>query len=234
MKQIQVFVRHCFYSPNTELRGHSRPSWFDKAAVFQNLLDTTDHNLADIHVVYDEHFGKLEETFLSKFENVTVINAGNEAQSFLKTLELVFSYDFDDETIIYLLEDDYLHKPNWSPILLEAFTLPVEYASLYDHLDKYIGKQYRTLSSQIFATKSCHWRTSPSTTNTYASRYLRLKEDKAIHKHYSESAQKGVSRDHEKFVYLGKSGRRLVTSIPGYSTQCDDFLLSSRFFNTTV
>jgi hypothetical protein len=121
MKQIQVFVRHCFYSPNTELRGHSRPSWFDKAAVFQNLLDTTDHNLADIHVVYDEHFGKLEETFLSKFENVTVINAGNEAQSFLKTLELVFSYDFDDETIIYLLEDDYLHKPNWSPMKPSPF-----------------------------------------------------------------------------------------------------------------
>ena len=233
-KPIQVFVRHCFYSPNTELRGHARPTWFDKAAVFENLISTTDHSLADIHVVYDEHFGGLQDSFLKSYKKITVINAGNEANSFLKTLDLVYSSDFSDETIIYLLEDDYLHRPNWCSILLEGFLLPIEYVSLYDHLDKYVGKQYKSLSSQLFATKSCHWRTTPSTTNTYASRFSRLKEDKAIHKHYSESAQKGVSRDHEKFVYLGKSGRRLVTSIPGYSTQCDDMQSPTYDWSTLI
>ena len=37
----------------------------------------------------------------------------------------------------------------------------------YDHLDKYKLPQYKELKSQIFVTKSCHWRTVPSTTFTF-------------------------------------------------------------------
>lgn len=217
--KIQVFLRQCFYSPNTTLPNRRRPEWFDKIKVFENLKRTIDPNIAKLNIVYDEHFGPLKDTFLSKEENVHIINCGSEAGSFLKTLEIVEKSQFDDDTIIYFLEDDYLHRENWCNILLEAFTLSTNYVSLYDHLDKY--KDYPDLTSKIFCTNSVHWRTVPSTCNTYAVKVKQLKQDMDIHKHYSAASIDGISMDHAKFVHLGSIGRVLITPMPGYSTHCD-------------
>lgn len=217
--KIEVFLRQCFYSPNSALPNRKRPEWFDKVKVFENLKRTINPELANLNIIYDEHFGPLEETFLEKENNVQVINCGNEAGSFLKTLEIVESSNYDNETIIYFLEDDYLHRENWCEILVEAFTLPVHYVSLYDHLDKYLD--YPDLTSKIFHTESVHWRTVPSTCNTYAGKLRHLRDDMGIHKHYSAASPDGISMDHSKFVHLGNVGRTLVTSIPGYSTHCD-------------
>ena len=220
--QVQVLLRHCFYSPNTALRGHARPLWFDREKIFNNFLATIDPAVVDYTIVFDEYFGSIQETFLKGQSKVVTISAGNESSSFLQTLDLALDSGFSGDTIIYFLEDDYLHRPGWPKILLEAFTLPVDYVTLYDHRDKYVLAQYSNLKSHLFQTSSVHWRTTPSTTNSYAMKLEDLRRDRAIHKHYSASAQKGVTRDHEKFLYLGKCGRTLVSSVPGYSTHCDD------------
>jgi hypothetical protein len=217
--KIQVFLRQCFYSPNTALANRQRPEWFDKVKIFENLKRTINPELAQLNILYDEHFGNISETFLSSEKDVRIINCGNEATSFLRTLEIVESSGFDDDTIIYFLEDDYLHQENWCEVLIEAFTLPIHYVSLYDHLDKYMD--YPDLVSKIFHTNSVHWRTVPSTCNTYAAKMGQLKEDMHIHKHYSAASPDGISMDHAKFVHLGNVGRTLVTPMPGYSTHCD-------------
>ena len=219
--KIQVFLRQCFYSPNSALSNRERPEWFDKVKIFGNLKKTIDPELANLNIIYDEHFGSISETFLSKEDNVQIINCGNEASSFLRTLEIVENFGFTDDTVIYFLEDDYLHQKNWCEVLLEAFSLPVQYVSLYDHLDKYM--HYPDLTSKIFHTNSTHWRTVPSTCNTYAAKFGQLKEDMDIHKHFSAASPNGISMDHAKFVHLGNMGRTLVTSIPGYSTHCDQY-----------
>lgn len=217
--KIQVFLRQCFYSPNSALTNRKRPEWFDKVKIFENLKRSINPELAQLNILYDEHFGNISETFLSSEKDVRIINCGNEASSFLRTLEIVENSGFDNDTIIYFLEDDYLHQENWCEILLEAFTLPIQYVSLYDHLDKYMD--YPDLISKIFHTKSVHWRTVPSTCNTYASKMGQLKEDMHIHKHYSAASPDGISMDHAKFVHLGNIGRTLITPMPGYSTHCD-------------
>jgi len=219
--KIQVFLRQCFYSPNSALSNRERPEWFDKLKIFENLKRTINPEIANLNIIYDEHFGSISETFLSKEENVQIINCGNEAGSFLKTLEIVENSGFNDDTVIYFLEDDYLHQENWCEVLLEAFSLPIQYVSLYDHLDKYM--HYHDLTSKIFYTNSTHWRTVPSTCNTYAAKFDQLKEDMHVHKHFSAASPDGISMDHAKFVYLGNMGRTLVTPLPGYSTHCDQF-----------
>ena len=219
--KIQVFLRQCFYSPNTVLANRQRPEWFDKVKIFENLKRTINPELAQLNILYDEHFGNISETFLSSEKDVQIINCGNEATSFLRTLEIVESSGFDDDTIIYFLEDDYLHRENWCEVLIEAFTLPIHYVSLYDHLDKYMD--YPDLTSKIFHTNSVHWRTVPSTCNTYAAKMGQLREDMHIHKHYSAASPDGISMDHSKFVHLGNVGRTLVTPLPGYSTHCNQF-----------
>lgn len=120
-----------------------------------------------------------------------------------------------DETIVYLLEDDYLHQPNFCRVLMEGVQLS-DYVTLYDHLDKY--KDYPDLVSKIMLTETCHWRTTPSTTNTYACKFSVLKRDLEIHKEFSRD--RDISDDNGKFLRLGG----LVSSIPGYSTHCDAYM----------
>jgi hypothetical protein len=88
-------------------------------------------------------------------------------------------------------------------------------------LDKYIDSGYDNLESKVFFTNSCHWRTVPSTCNTYAGKLRQLNQDMVIHKHFSAASPDGISMDHAKFVELGRHGRRLITPMPGYSTHCD-------------
>ena len=91
--------------------------------------------------------------------NVEVINYGFEAGSFSKTVDIAVGLDAPDDTIVYFLEDDYLHRPGWCDFT-GAFKLPTNYVSLYDHLDKYIDKGYDDLVSKVLVSKSVHWSSS--------------------------------------------------------------------------
>jgi len=218
-KPIEIFVRHCLFSEISH--NKERISHFSKLGCFENLLSTIDRELANVTFFLDVAGQKSPEHFLlsQSEDKVITFDGGTETASFLYLLDYVNEKSFFSDKIIYFLEDDYLHRPDFCEVLLEAFTLPVDYVTLYDHNDKYFFKEYEDLNSKIFATPSCHWRTTPSTTNTYAMRYKTLKEDLEIHKKFSQGRK--VSQDHKKFLELGERGRTLVSSIPGWSTHCE-------------
>jgi len=116
-----------------------------------------------------------------------------------------------------------VHRDGWSEILLEGFTLPIHYVTLYDHRDKYT-EAYKDLMCKLLYTQSVHWRPTPSTTQTFATLFKTLKEDLHIHKQYSTNTE--PSQDHYKFMNLRKQGRYLISSVPGYSTHAHRDLLS--------
>jgi hypothetical protein len=215
MEKIEVFLRHCYYSKIQEQPNKERPEWWNKQKVFQNFKNTHNSETTNYTIIYDEFYGKIEDTFLSQEENVHIINAGGEAKSFLRTLEYVLQKDFDDDTIIYFLEDDYVHRPNWDVIIQEGFNLPVSYVTLYDHRDKYT-EMYSDLMSKILITENSHWKPVPSTTNTFATKFKTLKEDKKIHYQYSFNVE--PTADHQKFLDLNQRGKYLISCLPGYST----------------
>lgn len=221
-KKIEVFLRQCYYSRTHELPDRIRPEWFSKSKAFDNFKKTIDPRLANYTIVYDEYFGKIENTFLSQEEGVKIINCGNECDSFLQTLEIIKNCNFSNGTVVYFLEDDYLHRPNWCNILFEGFTIPrTDYVTLYDfNMFINIG-----CYSEIFTSKSTHWRAIPGTTNTFATTYKTLMEDYETHKKYSTYIKQGnnehqFSRDRDKFLELSENGRRIISPIPGYSTHC--------------
>jgi hypothetical protein len=117
------------------------------------------------------------------------------------------------------VEDDYLHRPGWIEVLKEGFSLPADYVTLYDHRDKYFYPMYRTLDARLFVTKSCHWRTTPSTTNTFAARFGTLMQDLALQRRFSKG--RSITEDHRKFCTLGKKGRVLISPLPGWSTHVE-------------
>jgi len=124
------------------------------------------------------------------------------------------------------LEDDYLHRKEWIDILLEGFEyIGADYYTLYDHPDKYSLPMYENLQSKIIATPSVHWRTTPSTTNTYACKFSILKKHFDIHIKYCDLVEKWT-KDHIKFTHLWNEGSNLVSCIPGYSTHVEGNMLS--------
>jgi hypothetical protein len=222
--KIELFVRHCNFSDishhKKRLRGFSRQK------CHENLLSTLDPKRVNVTFLLDTfHPGErhfvLDQTEFSVIE----IKEGTETGSFLHLLNHVVSLKLKPETIVYFLEDDYLHREGWVDVLLEAFAIPeASYVTLYDHRDKYFLPMYKDLTSKIFHTSSCHWRTTPSTTNTFAMRYSTLMKHLPIHRQFSSCRK--ISADHEKFLELGRQGAILISSIPGWSTHIESNLVS--------
>jgi hypothetical protein len=216
---IQVFVRHCHFS---SISQHKK-RWpnFSREKCHQNLLQTIDLQRASVTFLLDTyhqkglHFLEKETAFPIK-----KISEGTESGSFLRLLDHIETLKLDPETILYFLEDDYLHRAGWLDVLIEGMQLPgVDYVTLYDHKDKYFLPMYEQLRSKIFVSPTCHWRTVPSTTHTFAVRWKRLKKDLAIHRKYSVGRK--ISQDHEKFSFLTRGGATLISPMPGWSTHAE-------------
>ena len=221
---IRVFQRHCNFSSNSH--NKPRPDWFDREKIFDSFVSTLDERV-DYTAFHDSGNGEIEDHFLNT-KNVNKISkkGGNDAQSFLNLLNHVIEQNYSDDDIIYFLEDDYLHKPGWIDILSEGFKyIGADYYTLYDHPDKYQLPMYENLQSKIIATPSTHWRTTPSTTNTYACRFKTLKKHFDIHVNSCDLVEKWT-KDHDKFINLWSIGSNLVSSIPGYSTHVEGNMLS--------
>lgn len=226
--KIQVFARHCLFS---DASAHKkRLPHFNREACYRNLLDTTDPDRVDITFLLDVAKGPRSNHFLKNETRYPVleINAGTEAQSFLMLLDHVEKLDLPPDTILYFLEDDYLHRHHWVDILEEGFQLKTEYLTLYDHRDKYHLPMYDNLTSKISFTPSCHWRTTPSTTNTFATRFSTLKKHLPIHRRFSTGLK--ITADHEKFLTLQKQGATLISPLPGWSTHaCEPNVIAPCF-----
>jgi hypothetical protein len=217
--KIKIFIRHCNFSSNSV--GKSRHDWFSREKIWKNLKKTIDKN-TEITVLFDGEPN--EEHFLyhdKEGYNLVCKPGGNDGKSFLNLLEYLQTQTFDKNDIIYVLEDDYIHKPGWCKILREGFEyIGVDYITLYDHNDKYWLPMYDNLVSKIVCTPSTHWRTVPNTTNTYACLAPTLIRDMPIHLQYCD-LEKGYTRDFDKFAHLEQLGKTLISPIPGYSGHCE-------------
>ena len=139
---------------------------------------------------------------------IEVSNHGN-AQSFREAYEYALN-NYNDDTIIYFVEDDYIHKPGFIEALNEAFSLNIEFVSLYDHPDK-----YNSVPKTLIHTKNIHWQFVISTTMTFAARVKTLRKCKNI---FWGLTSGNHPYDHDIFSNLNKMGKYLITPIPGFAT----------------
>lgn len=214
---IEIFVRHCHFSNASSHK--KRPEGFSKEKCYQNLLNTLKgEKKVNVTFFLDTFYQMENKHFILEQDQYPVIEIkeGNEGGSFCRMLEHVLARSFSPDTIIYFLEDDYLHREGWLFILREGIAIPdVDYVTLYDHRDKYFHPSYKGLQSELFLTPSTHWRTTPSTTNTYAMKHKTLKRDQDLHFQFSKD--KKISEDHAKFCALYDQGAKLISPIPGWS-----------------
>ena len=217
--KIHTLIRHCKISSN-ETRPKNRPNWFNREAIYDTFIKSID-NRVDVTILFDgdasSHFIKSKAT-----ANIVEKKGGGDSRSFLNLLEYTVQQPYADDDIIYFLEDDYFHRIGWVDILIDGIeNITADYYSLYDNKDKYFLPMYSNLQSTIIATNKSHWRTTPSTTNTYAMLFSTLKKHYEHHVKFCDLSIGGWTRDHDKFLYLWSIGSNLVTSIPGWSTHCE-------------
>jgi len=236
---VHTFVRHCRESGVSA--GKRRPPWFDRALFLDALSRTAGEH--PVTVFYDEGLAPGGEERLAgiaaRAPRVRVERGrhGSEAASFSALLRRVADdASLPDSDVVYLAEDDYLHLPGWPEALVDALCpgpaggnaagggAYAHYASLYDHPDKYDPAVYSPLTA-LAARASGHWRTAPSTTNTYACLLGTLRRDLDTHLAHSAPPRQ-VSSDHEKFLALWGAQRALVTRVPALATHAEAGMLS--------
>ena len=221
---IRVFHLHCNFSALSQ--NKTRPEWFDREKLFDSFMSTLDERV-EYTAYHDSGNGEIKDHFLSKKDvNKISEKGGSGSQSFLNLLNYVIKQDYLDDDIIYFVEDDYLHKPGWVDVLLDGFEyIGADYYTLYDHPNKYYPGMWDKLPSYLMISPSAHWRTTVSTTNTYACMFKTLKQHFDIHVQYCDLVENWV-KDHQKFTHLWDIGSNLISCIPGYSAHIEEGMLS--------
>ncbi|MDA9309657.1 hypothetical protein N9Q43_00365 [bacterium] len=160
---------------------------------------------------------------------ILYVEKGNGAATFNLALDEALTYD--DDEIVYFIENDYLHKPGSQKIIQEAFELGASFVSLYDHPDKYMvpskgGNPYcegGAEDTRVYLTDSCHWKITNSTTMTFAAKVSTLKRCEPILRKWTSGTHPD---DFQMFLELRKNNELLVTPLPGYSTHGETAWLS--------
>lgn len=159
---------------------------FSKILCLDNLLSTFP-NYRMICIADncdDETISLLEKKNFYHFESTKL----GQIHSFRHLIRYAIQ-NFDADDVVYVIEDDYWHLENSNTILDEGLGV-FDYVALYDHPDKYADFKYsknpyvtdRHLSeaTQIYRGKHVLWRTTNSTTHSFACKVLTLRDDSYI------------------------------------------------------
>lgn len=204
-------------------RGEDQIPWVNNTICLMNFLKVFPNTNITIVAdnVLDETFEFLKSITKYKLLRASLGNCG----SFNYILNLALQED--DDTIIYFVENDYLHLPFSKEILLEGFTLPIDYITLYDHLDKYTDYPpvfgFGGEETRVLLTKSTHWKLVSSTCMTFASKVKTLKEDESIFRNHTKGS---IPEDCGLFNALKNKSRKLINPLPGMATHCVKSYLS--------
>lgn len=230
-KKLIVINRHCAFS--TVSAGKARPHWFSRERCFDSLQSP---QIDKFVVMFDEARGSIKDHFLperfnkiSNDKELILFRNGTEGGAFCEVLDYIVSLSVNENDIIYVVEDDYLHLNNYVGGLLEGADAAQQVSEYgfwtgYAHADKYDKDVYPNLKVQILHTQSLFWQTTPSTTNTYAGNLKSWKHFYELQRSFSHNHL--ISRDHDKFIAIWKSGGALVSAIPPFSTHCEPAYLS--------
>ena len=169
-------------------------------------------------------------SMIQKYQsNIEIVSVGHGAGTFNLALDKALTYNEDE--IVYFLENDYLHKPNSQKILQEGFSLGAAFVALYDHPDKYLdpilgGNPYCEgggEDTRVYLTDSSHWKITNSTTMTFASKVSTLKRVESTLRKYTAGTHPD---DFKMFLELRSHEELLITPLPGYATHGETYWLA--------
>lgn len=168
----------------------------------------------ELHV-FGDRLDETKEVAQEVADHYHEIESHGNAESLNEVIQFAITW-FGRGDMIYLVEDDYLHRGNVDKAIIEGLS-KVDYVTLYDHPDK--NMQW----VQTFNTDSFIWKMVQSTTMTFATKYETLRNDYNTMKPFIRT---GNPSDHYMFLSLNRSRYRLASIAPGLSTHTETKWLS--------
>jgi len=153
---------------------------------------------------------------------ITSVSIGHGAGTFNLALDMALKWE--DDEIVYFVENDYLHLQNSPQILREGFKLGAPYVTLYLHPDKFIpthlGGNPEVDEDGGYPTKIFRGETQlfgmfNSTTMTFAAQVKQLKEDEVILRKWTSGTHPD---DFKMFLELRDNGKALLCPLNTFST----------------
>ena len=185
----------------------------------------------NITILGDRLNNKTKDFVVSLNLKLVEVDNGTGSGTFRDALDLAIAENNEGD-FVYLLEDDFLHKPKSKNLLIEGITNYDAYITLYDHPDKYINKEDggnyfiedKGEVTRLIKTNSVHWKITNSTVMSFATKVSRLKEDYDLIIKYSTN---NITDSFGFFTELSQTKEiPILSSIPGYSTHCESLWLS--------
>ena len=172
---------------------------------------------------------KMIRKYIEEDSDVEYVSVGHGDGTFNLALDEALQYD--DDEIVYFIENDYIHKPNSQKIIEEGFTLGAPFIALYDHPDKYLdpskgGNPYcqgGAEDTRVYLSDSIHWKITNSTTMTFAAKVSTLKKYEDTLRNFTKDTH---PNDFQMFLHLREQGGLLLTPLPGYATHGETAWLS--------
>ena len=168
-----------YYRLSDKGRRDNKPNYINLKNCLNNFCKH--FKKEDITIIADNIEDSTYNFLLTLFNKNQIIKTklGN-SKSFIFTMNLAIKYN-NNNTNIYFIEDDYLHKPNSNKVLLEGLKIS-DYVTLYDHPDKYKNGSNPYVKgggefTKVYLTDSTHWKLTNSTTMTFACKVKTIKQD---------------------------------------------------------
>ena len=190
-----------------------KPSYINNENCLKNFCNVFFHHIHDINMI---------KKYIDPIA-IEEVSVGHGAGTF--NLALNKALNWSDEEVVYFVENDYLHTQAAPSVLTEVFKeISPDYATLYDHPDKYIpanrgGNPYIDEDggelTKLYLAGGCHWKLTNSTTMTFAARVKTLRQDEPTLRKWTNQTH---PNDFQMFLELREKGRTLLSSVPGHST----------------
>lgn len=179
-----------------------RPEWFSK----ENCLDNAIATFGAENMIMVANQVSREVLRPYRIMPIVYIEAKDSSESFNAALDVAIETTDNNETI-YLLEDDYIHRPGSLEKIEEGLTM-ADYVTLYHHP-----------GSRIIRDMENGWTQVESTTSTVACKRNTLIDDEKIFRIFSDGKHKNW--DFWTYYRLNIAGRVLITPVPSFSTHCE-------------
>lgn len=203
-------------------RNKNRPEWFSRELCLRNAIRQFPNEKCDWFIVgnciIDTTFQWLQE--IAPFAKIIRAEEKSAADSFRLAYNTACRQD--EDRLVYIIEDDYVHRDGSLTALQEIFRSgEADYVTLYDHPDKYgygadnpyvVGGE----KTKVFLTESSHWKYSVSTTMTMAAFAHTFRKDKNVFMRWSSGGR--LSDSPIFFELTNLRNRKLLLPIPSYST----------------
>tara|TARA_R100000005_G_scaffold95170_1_gene75702 strand:+ start:7343 stop:8122 length:780 start_codon:yes stop_codon:yes gene_type:complete len=226
-----------------------KPAYGDKETCLKTLV--REFGKEDFYLLADNVSEQTHNMTKQYCDNVQLTNNGNTG-SFLYSWNLAneLTKDWDEKSLVYLVEDDYIHRRGAKKIMMEGFTeLNADYLTLYDHPDKYQDKEDNRFQhghgridldengirkpknvyvkgegTVLYCSTNCHWKLTSSTTMTFATTVKNIREDHQLMKDLHTGKQ--LPMGGLTFKSLAQRDKALISSVPAYTTHAEERWLS--------